>query len=127
MAPLGRAEWLVDEGQMDLLTALAGSGPAFVYRFIDALAEAAASLGLAREQADRLALAMVEGATALAASSEHSPGELARRVASPGGTTQAGIDVLDADRRLVHLLEDTLRGARDRSVEMTEQARAAAK
>ena len=66
-------------------------------------------------------------ATALAASSEHSPVELARRVASPGGTTQAGIDVLDADRRLVRLLEDTLRGARDRSVEMTEQARAAAK
>ena len=126
MAPLGQAEWLAEEGQMDLVTALAGSGPAFVYRFIDALAEAAASLGLAREQADRLALAMVEGAAALAASSEHSPGELARRVASPGGVTQVGIDVLDADRRLVRLLEDTLRGARDRSAEMTEQARAAA-
>lgn len=127
MAPLGQAEWLAGEGQMDLVTALAGSGPAFVYRFIDALAEAAASLGLAREQADRLALAMVEGAAALAASSDHSPGELARRVASPGGVTQVGIDVLDADRRLVCLLEDTLRGARDRSAEMTEQARAAAK
>ena len=126
MAPLGTAEWLESEGLMDLVTALAGSGPAFVYRFIDALAEAAASLGLAREQADRLALAMVEGAAALAASSEHSPGELARRVASPGGVTQVGIDVLDADRRLVRLLEDTLRGARDRSAEMTEQARAAA-
>ena len=124
MAPLGQAEWLGGEDQMDLVTALAGSGPAFVYRFIDALAEGAAALGLPREQADRLALSMVEGAALLAAASEHAPGELARRVASPGGVTQVGIDVLDADRRLARLMEDTLRGARDRSAEMTEQARA---
>ena len=124
MAPLGPAEWLADEGEMDLVTALAGSGPAFVYRFIDALAEAAATLGLPRTQADRLALAMVEGAAALAAASPHASGELARRVASPGGVTQVGIDVLDADARLVTLLTDTLRGARDRSAEMTRAARA---
>ncbi len=123
MAPLGPAEWLAEEGEMDLVTALAGSGPAFVYRFIDALAEAAAALGLPRTQADRLALAMVEGASALAAASPHAPGELARRVASPGGVTQVGIDVLDADKRLVALLTDTLRGARDRSAEMTRAAR----
>lgn len=123
MAPLGQAEWLAQEADMDLVTALAGSGPAFVYRFIDALAEAAAGLGLPRAQADRLALSMVEGAAALAAGSPHAPGELARRVASPGGVTQVGIDVLDADARLVRLMEDTLRGARDRSVQMTAQAR----
>jgi len=123
MAPLGTAEWLSGEDQMDLVTALAGSGPAFVYRFIDALAEGAAALGLPREQADRLALAMVEGAAELAARSEHSPGELARRVASPGGVTQVGLDVLDADGRLLALLQDTLRGARDRSAEMTREAR----
>lgn len=123
MIPLGQAEWLAGEAHMDLVTALAGSGPAFVYRFIDALAEGAASLGLPRDQADRLALAMVEGATALAAASPHAPGELARRVASPGGVTQVGIDVLDADDRLLRLMQDTLRGARDRSAEMTEEAR----
>lgn len=124
MAPLGQAEWLSAEDQMDLVTALAGSGPAFVYRVIDALAQGAAALGLPREQADRLALSMVEGAAMLAAASEHSPGELARRVASPGGVTQVGIDVLDKDARLVALMTDTLRGAKDRSAEMTEQARA---
>lgn len=124
MAPLGQAEWLSGEDQMDLVTALAGSGPAFVYRFIDALAEGAAALGLPRDQADRLALSMVEGAAMLAAASEHGPAELARRVASPGGVTQVGIDVLDKDQRLVALMTDTLRGARDRSVEMTKQARA---
>ncbi|MFY8195309.1 pyrroline-5-carboxylate reductase [Novosphingobium sp. B1] len=123
MAPLGQAEWLSGEDQMDLVTALAGSGPAFVYRVIDALASGAAALGLPREQADRLALSMVEGAAMLAARSEHPPAELARRVASPGGVTQVGIDVLDADSRLARLMEDTLRGARDRSAEMTELAR----
>ncbi len=122
MAPLGQAEWLDDEAQMDLVTALAGSGPAFVYRFIDALASGAAALGLPREQADRLALAMVEGAVQLAATSPHSPAELARRVASPGGVTQVGIDVLDAQGRLARLIEDTLRGARDRSAQMTQDA-----
>jgi pyrroline-5-carboxylate reductase len=122
MAPLGQAEWLIDEAAMDLVTALAGSGPAFVYRFIDALASGAAALGLPRDQADRLALAMVEGAAQLAAASPHSPAELARRVASPGGTTQAGLDVLDADDRLARVIADTLRGARDRSAKMTAEA-----
>ena len=125
MAPLGQAEWLAGEVQMDLVTALAGSGPAFIYRVIDALAGGAAALGLPREQAGRLALSMVEGAAALAARSEHAPGELARRVASPGGTTQAGLEVLDADGRLAALMEDTLRAARDRSAEMTAQSRSA--
>ena len=125
MASLGTAEWLSGEDQMDLVTALAGSGPAFVYRVIDALAAGAADLGLPRGQADRLALAMVEGAAALAAASEHGPGELARRVASPGGTTQKGLDTLDADGRLADLMRDTLRAARDRSAEMTQEARAA--
>lgn len=124
MAPLGTAEWLADEAQMDLLTALAGSGPAYVYRFIDALAAGAAALGMDRGQADRLALAMVEGAAALAArESEDGPGRLADRVASPGGVTRRGLDVLDADGRLVKLAEDTLRAARDRSAEMARESR----
>ena len=116
-APLGTPEW-IGEDAFDLVTALAGSGPAFVYRFIDALAAGAADLGLERAQADRLALAMVEGAAALAAASPHPPAELARRVASPGGVTQRGIDVLDADAALVRLITATLRAARDRSAAM---------
>ena len=96
-------EW-IDEAQFDLVTALAGSGPAFVYRFIDALAVGAASLGMEAGQAERLALATVEGAALLASASEHGPGELARRGASPGGTTQAGLDVLDADSALARLV-----------------------
>lgn len=123
MEPLGTPEWLADEALFDLVTALAGSGPAFVYRYIDALASGAAALGLPQDQSERLALAMVEGAALLAASSPHSPAELARRVASPGGTTQAGLDVLDADHALARVVEDTLRAARDRSMEMARAAR----
>lgn len=119
---LGTAEW-IGEDTFDLVTALAGSGPGFVYRFIDALASGAASLGLDPAQAERLAVAMVEGAGALAAGSPHSPGELARRVASPGGVTQVGLDVLDRDEALLQLIEATLRGARDRSAEMAAEAR----
>ena len=122
MQPLGAPEW-VEEATFDLVTALAGSGPGFVYRFIDALATAAAELGLPREQADRLALATVEGAAALAATSPHAPGELARRVASPGGMTQEGLDVLDREGTLVRLLTETLRAARDRGAQLAEEAR----
>lgn len=122
-AALGSAEWLADERLFELVTALAGSGPGFVFRFIDALAEGAAELGLDRNQAGRLAVAMVEGAGALAAASQHSPAELARRVASPGGMTQRGYDVLDADRALISLLRETLRAARDRGEEMARDAR----
>lgn len=121
--PLGTPEWIA-EGEFDLVTALAGSGPAFVYRFIDALAQAAADLGLPREQAARLALATVDGAAALAAASPHDPGELARRVASPGGVTQAGLDTLDRGGALGGLVEATLRSARDRSAAMAAEARA---
>ncbi len=123
LAPLGTPEWLAGEGLMDAVTALGGSGPAFVYRFIDALARGGAEIGLPAEQALRLALATVEGAAALAAASEHAPAELARRVASPGGTTEAGLKVLDEDGAITRLIAATLSAARDRSVEMAAAAR----
>jgi pyrroline-5-carboxylate reductase len=122
LSPLGTPEWIGEE-EFDLVTALAGSGPAFVYRFIDALSSASVELGLPEDKARRLALAMVEGAAALAAASEHDPGELARRVASPGGVTQAGLDALDEGDSLRRLVAKTLRAARDRSAEMTAEAR----
>jgi pyrroline-5-carboxylate reductase len=123
LAPLGQPEWLADEVDFDLVTALAGCGPAYLYRFIDALATGATRLGLEAGQAQRLALATIEGAALLAASSEHGPAELARRVASPGGSTQRGLDVLDADSALLDLLEATLIAARDRNAEMAKAAR----
>ncbi|MBX9814301.1 MAG: pyrroline-5-carboxylate reductase [Sphingomonas sp.] len=115
MRPLGLVEWVE---RFDLVTALAGSGPAFLYRFIDALAVAGARLGLPEAQAARLALATVEGAAALAAAADVGPGALADRVASPGGSTRKGLDVLDEDEALVRLLEQTLAASEARNREM---------
>lgn len=123
MRPLGPVEWLASEADFDLVTALSGSGPGFVYRFIEALADGAAALGLDPAQAERLAVATVDGAAQLAAASDHGPGELARRVASPGGSTQKGLDVLDDNGALKALIQATLRAARDRNAEMAAAAR----
>lgn len=120
LSACGPVQWF-DEEMMDLVTALAGSGPAYLYRFIDALSRAAVSLGMSREAADGLAMATVEGAAKLAADSRESPGELAERVASPGGSTREGLNVLDSDDALLALLTETLRAARDRNVELAEQ------
>ena len=122
MDPLGTPEW-IDEAQFDLFTALGGSGPAFVYRFIEALAKGAKGLGFEEEQAVRIATAMVEGASALAACSEDDPGTLADKVASPGGTTRAGLDILDAEGAILRLMERTLRAARDRGADMAREVR----
>lgn len=111
---LGSAVWLDDESKYNLATALAGSGPGFVYRFIDALAAAGADLGLDRQLSEQLALEMVEGAAALAANSDFSPAELADRVASPGGMTREGLNVLDNDNALKSLLKQVLRATADR-------------
>ena len=124
MRPLGLAEWVADEEQFNLVTALSGCGPAYLFRFIDALAGAAARLGLPPEQAERLALTTVRGASTLAAQADVPPAVLADRVASPGGMTREGMNVLDRDDRLLDLLTDTLRAARDRGEEMARAAEA---
>lgn len=124
MRALGQVEWFADERQFQAAGILSGAGPAFLFRFIDALAEAGAAIGLDSAQAARLATAMVEGAGALAAIGEESPATLAERVASPGGTTRAGLDVLDADKALNDLVRRTLEAGLRRSREMAEEARA---
>jgi len=123
MATLGHAEWFEDETKFQLAGHLTGAGPAFLFRFIDALAIAAERLGLPFDQAQRLALKMVEGAAALAAASNDDPETLARKVASPGGTTQAGLAILDADGALLDLVERTLAASLARGLEMAAEAR----
>jgi pyrroline-5-carboxylate reductase len=123
--PLGLVEWLEDESLFDAATALSGCGPAFVYRFIDALGAAGTSLGLDPAMAARMALATVEGAGSSAASASDAPATLADAVASKGGMTRKGLDVLDQDEALKTLLIETLRAARDRGQELAALAAAA--
>jgi pyrroline-5-carboxylate reductase len=122
MAALGLVEWFEDENLFQIVTALGGSTPAFLYRFIDALAAAGEAQGLDSQQSRRIALATVAGAGELAAHSGKEMDALVREVASPGGTTWAGLDILDA--RLPELLRETLDASVRRGREMGRQARA---
>ena len=121
-APLGLVEWITDERLFDVVTALSGCGPGFVFRFIDALAAAGAGLGLPADQAARLALATVEGAASMAAGSDEPPRVLADRVASPGGSTREGLNVLDRDAALDRLIADTLEASAKRNAELARVA-----
>ena len=123
LAPLGTVVPLADDMLMDLVTAFTGSGPAFVFRLIEAYAAAGERLGLSGDDALALANATFAGAAALLADSGEKPGALIAQVASKGGTTQAGLDVLDSDGQLAALLTNVLRAARDRGRELADIAR----
>lgn len=122
MAPLGLVEWVAEE-QFDALTALAGSGPAYLYRFVDALARAGEAAGLELDQALRLARATVRGASRVAATSDDPPGTLADRVASKGGSTREGMNVLDEGGALDDLLRRTIAAAAARNHTLADETR----
>ncbi|NNM75756.1 NAD(P)-binding domain-containing protein [Sphingomonas sp. ID1715] len=123
LAPLGSSEWLNDEHIFDAASALTASGPAFVFRFISAMAAAGAALGVEPAQALRLALGTADGAAGLARGSGESPDQLAERVASVGGMTRKGLDVLDEEGALVRLITRTMQAAERRARELAEQTR----
>ena len=114
-APLGLVEWIDDEQFFDAVTALSGSGPAFLYRFAEALAKGGVALGLDEAQADRLARATVAGAAALAKASPEPLGALADQVASKGGSTREGLDALDDGNALDRVVAAALRAAEARN------------
>ncbi|MEL6979070.1 MAG: pyrroline-5-carboxylate reductase [Pseudomonadota bacterium] len=113
---VGETLWLESEAQMDAVTGVSGSGPAYVFHMIEALAAAGAAEGLPQDLAMRLARATVSGAGALAAASEESAETLRRNVTSPGGTTAAGLDELMHERDgLTPLMRRTVAAAAARS------------
>jgi pyrroline-5-carboxylate reductase len=118
LASSGDTAWIDDDGLMDAVTAISGSGPAYVFHFIECLTEAAIRLGLPEELAGRLALKTVAGAGALAEQSDAAPAKLREQVTSPGGTTAAALGVLMGDRALEKLIVEAATAARDRGVEL---------
>jgi len=110
----------VAEKDMDAVTAISGSGPAYAFYVIDAMAEAGVLLGLSRDVATRLAVATVEGSAALAAQTGDHPAVLRERVSSPGGTTVAAVQVLDAHGVRAGVVA-AAEAARDRSRELGQQ------
>ena len=116
---VGSCVWLTDERQMDAVTAVSGSGPAYVFYFIEALEAAAIELGLDAQQARELALATFLGAAQLARSSPDDPATLRAQVTSKGGTTERAIQTLE-QAQVKNLIRDAVRAAARRSQEMGE-------
>lgn len=96
VSPTGQSMWVQQEADLDAVTALSGSGPAYVFYFIEAMMQAAQDMGLSAEQGRRLAVATFSGATALAAQSPDEPSVLRERVTSKGGTTYAALTSMEA-------------------------------
>ncbi|MCU0854254.1 MAG: pyrroline-5-carboxylate reductase [Rhodobacteraceae bacterium] len=119
LSAVGQTVRLDDEAQMDAVTGVSGSGPAYVFHLIEALAAAAEAEGLAPELAMKLATATVAGAGALAEATGEDPAQLRRNVTSPNGTTQAGLEVLMHETQgLKELVRRTVAAAAARSREL---------
>lgn len=114
MATSGETAWIEDEGLMDAVTAVSGSGPAYIFHMIECLAGAAVKVGLPEDLAARMAMQTVMGAGQLAAQSGTPPGTLREQVTSPGGTTAAALGVLMGENRLADLMTEAVTAARDR-------------
>jgi pyrroline-5-carboxylate reductase len=110
----------VDDDQMDAVTALAGSGPAFVYAMIEALACGGEKMGLTKPSALRLAAQTALGASELMITSEKSPADLIKMVVTPGGTTAAGLRVMN-ERGIAETIADAIKAATERSQEMAKE------
>jgi pyrroline-5-carboxylate reductase len=117
MGAVGITVWVEDESKLDAVTALSGSGPAYVFRFIEALVDGGVALGLSPEQSRRLALQTVLGAARLASTSDEPPAVLRERVTSRGGTTAAGLAVM-AERGLPATVAAAMTAACRRSEEL---------
>jgi pyrroline-5-carboxylate reductase len=122
---LGFAMWMADERKLAALGSVAGAGPAYVARFVDALAKAGVRRGLTQEIASTLALETVLGTAWMAATRNESMDSVAKRVASSKGTTEAGLAVLDHDRVLDELVALAIDAAARRGQELAEEAKSA--
>ncbi len=114
----GPVVWFDDESQLDAVTAVSGSGPAYVFHLVEALAEAARRQGLPDAIAEQLARQTVIGSAALLEADPAPPAVLRQNVTSPNGTTQAGLAVLMGEPGLVDLIDRTVDAARKRSEEL---------
>jgi pyrroline-5-carboxylate reductase len=117
---VGEVAWVDDEGLLDAVTAVSGSGPAYVFLLIECLAKAGVAAGLPEELASRLARATVAGSGELARISPDSAARLREAVTSPGGTTRAALDVLMAAGGLEPLLAQAVAAATRRSRELAD-------
>ncbi len=124
-APLAFGVWMNEESKLGVVGEIAGAGPAYVARFITALAKAGEDRGLSSEITSAIALETVLGTAWLAATTHESMDEIVERVASPQGTTRAGLAVLDREHVLDQLIGVAIQAAARRDVELAEEAKSA--
>jgi len=117
---VGETVWVDDDAALDAVTALSGSGPAYVFLFLEAMLQGGRDLGLNDEQARKLALATLSGATQLAALSPEPPATLRERVTSKGGTTAAALAVFQ-QRDFAGIVQQAMRAASDRAAELARE------
>jgi len=117
---VGIALWVEDEAELDAVTAVSGSGPAYYFLLMEAMEKAALELGLTQETARLLVQQTALGAAKIALESAESPEQLRKRVTSPGGTTQKAIETFEQGG-FTELVSKALHAARDRSIEMSKQ------
>ena len=120
LAPTGQTLWVDNETDLDAVTALSGSGPAYVFYFVEAMMQAARDMGLTTEQGKQLALATFAGATSLAQASSEAPDVLRERVTSKGGTTYAALMSLEASGVKPAIVQ-ALRAAQQRARELGDE------
>jgi pyrroline-5-carboxylate reductase len=118
LAAIGKVEWITDEARMDAVTALSGSGPAYVFLLAEAMASAGIAAGLPPALATRLARETVTGSAELMHRSDLDAATLRQNVTSPGGTTAAALDVLMGPGGFEHLLTQAIIAATRRSREL---------
>lgn len=118
LSAIGALAWIDDEALIDAVTAVSGSGPAYVFLLAEYLAEAARRVGLPEHLAELLARQTVAGSGALLAASPLPPSTLRKNVTSPAGTTAAALDVLMAENGLQPLLTRAVEAAKKRSIEL---------
>jgi len=121
MRSVGIALWVKDESELDAVTAVSGSGPAYYFLLMEAMEKAALELGLSEATARLLVQQTALGAAKIALESSESPEQLRRRVTSPGGTTQRAIETFEQGG-FTELVSKALHAARDRSIEMSKQS-----
>ncbi|MDT7833828.1 pyrroline-5-carboxylate reductase [Aquabacterium sp. OR-4] len=120
LAPTGQVLWVAREADLDAVTALSGSGPAYVFYFVEAMVAAAQAMGLTPEQGQQLALATFDGATALAAASDEPPALLRERVTSKGGTTYAALESMRGDA-VAEAIARAVQAAQRRAAELGDE------
>lgn len=118
MAAVGLALWVDNEDQIDAVTAVSGSGPAYFFLVMEAMIAAGKSLGLSDQVAKQLTLQTALGSAQMAITSDVEPTELRRRVTSPGGTTERAIGIME-DSKLREIFADAMNGAYQRSKELS--------